>query len=266
MLELYQFELSQYSEKVRFILDYKGLAYRKIEVAPGVGQLDLFRLSGQRRVPVLKDGSTVINDSTAIAMYLDRQYPDKPLIPSDPKQRGLCLLMEEWADQSIGLLSRKVLFGALSQNQDLRTAILPNQTPDFLKTLVSSVPGELLDIVGAGVGYGLDAVKEARDSLKQDLEALSLLLLDQPYLVGNQPCLADFAVASLSMLLKFPTGPYLDIPESLKGKGIPGLADSSLYETFFNWRDRLYADYRNPLTSSTSTTPNGSTRTSIEIE
>lgn len=266
MLELYQFELSQYSEKVRLILDYKGLAYRKIEVAPGVGQLDLFRLSGQRRVPVLKDGSTVINDSTAIAMYLDRQYPDKPLIPSDPKQRGLCLLMEEWADQSIGLLSRKVLFGALSQNQDLRTAILPNQTPDFLKTVVGAVPGELLDIVGAGVGYGLDAVKEARDSLKQDLEALSLLLLDQPYLVGNQPCLADFAVAGLSLLLKFPAGPYLDIPESLKGKGIPGLADSSLYETFFNWRDRLYADYRKPLTASTSTPPNGSTRTSIEIE
>jgi len=28
MIELYQFELSQYSEKVRLILDYKGLAYR----------------------------------------------------------------------------------------------------------------------------------------------------------------------------------------------------------------------------------------------
>jgi len=30
MIELYQFELSQYSEKVRLILDYKGLAYRKV--------------------------------------------------------------------------------------------------------------------------------------------------------------------------------------------------------------------------------------------
>ena len=39
MLELYQFELSQYSEKVRLILDYKGLEYRKIEVTPGVGQI-----------------------------------------------------------------------------------------------------------------------------------------------------------------------------------------------------------------------------------
>lgn len=263
MLELYQFELSQYSEKVRLILDYKGLPYRKIEVTPGVGQLELFQLSGQRRVPVLKDGATVISDSTAIAMYLERKYPEKPIIPVDPKERGVCLLIEEWADASIGIKSRKVLYGALSQNQSFRTSILPTGTPDFLKTLVGAVPSEVIDILGAGVGYGADAVKEAKDDLKQDLEALSLLLLDRPYLVTNYPCLADFAVAGLSMLLKFPSGPYLDLPEDLKGKGIPGLADNSAYETFFDWRDRLYADYRKPLTSTTS---NSSAPTSIEID
>ena len=71
MLELYQFEVSQYSEKVRLILDYKGLEYRKIEVTPGVGQLDLYKMSGQRQVPVLKDGETIVADSTEIAFYLD---------------------------------------------------------------------------------------------------------------------------------------------------------------------------------------------------
>ena len=263
MLELYQFELSQYSEKVRLILDYKGLPYRKIEVTPGVGQLELFQLSGQRRVPVLKDGATVISDSTAIAMYLERKYPEKPIIPVDPKERGVCLLIEEWADASIGIKSRKVLYGALSQNQSFRTSILPTGTPDFLRTLVGAVPSEVLDILGAGVGFGADAVKEAKDDLKQDLEALSLLLMDRPYLVTNYPCLADFAVAGLSMLLKFPSGPYLDLPEDVKGKGIPGLADNSAYETFFNWRDRLYADYRKPLASTTS---NSSAPTSIEID
>lgn len=263
MIELYQFELSQYSEKVRLILDYKGLAYRKIEVTPGVGQLDLFRLSGQRRVPVLKDGNTVVSDSTEIAMYLERKYPDRPIIPTDPKQRGLCLLMEEWADESIGLKGRKVLFDAL-KNQNFRTAILPSGTPDFLKTLVGVVPSEVLDLVGSGIGYSPDAVKEARNGLKQDLEALSLILLDSPYLVGDRPTLADFAVAGLSILLKFPDGPYLDIPTTLRGKGVPGLADSSVYETFFTWRDRLYADYRKPLTPTATT--GTSTPTSIQID
>lgn len=100
MLELYQFELSAYCEKVRLILDYKGLAYKKKDVVPGVGQLELFRLSGQRQVPVLKDGDTYIADSTEIAFYLDRKYPEKPIIPTDPLQRGQCLLIEECAEKS----------------------------------------------------------------------------------------------------------------------------------------------------------------------
>ncbi|MGK7877514.1 MAG: glutathione S-transferase family protein [Xenococcaceae cyanobacterium] len=263
MLELYQFELSQYSEKVRLILDYKELEYRKIEVTPGVGQLELFRISGQPQVPVLKDGDTVVADSTEIAFYLDQKYPEKPIIPTDPLARGQCLLIEEWADESIGQKGRKAFVGALNHNQNLRTSILPKNTPDILKTLVGAVPSEFLDILGAGVGFGLDAVKEAQKVLKQDLEALSLILQNRPYLVTDQPTLADLTVAGLSIILKFPEDSYFDLPEELRGKGIPGLADNSAYEPFFNWRDRLYADYRKPLTtnSTTDSEPNP-----IEIE
>jgi glutathione S-transferase len=262
MLELYQFELSQYSEKVRLILDYKGLAYRKIEVTPGIGQVELYRMTGQRQVPVLKDGSRIVSDSTEIAKYLDYQYPDRPLIPTDPKQRGLCLLMEEWADESIGIKSRKVLFGALSQDRNLRKSILPSTTPDIIRSLVEAAPSDLMKALGFGVGYGPDVVKSAETDLKQDLEALCLLLADSRYLLGDRPTLADLAVAGLSMLLKFPAGPYLDLPETLKGKGVLGLADNILYEPFFTWRDRLYAEYRKPSSPSYV----GSAPTSIDID
>ncbi|ACK64934.1 Glutathione S-transferase domain protein [Rippkaea orientalis PCC 8801] len=263
MLELYQFELSQYSEKVRLILDYKGLEYKKIEVTPGVGQLEVFKLSGQRQVPVLKDGETIIADSTDIAFYLDRKYPDKPIIPTDPLERGQCLLIEEWADESIGLKGRTALIGALNQNPNFRTSVLPQQIPSFLKSLVGAVPGDLLSVLGTGVGFGPEAVKEAQKALKQDLEALSLILQHRPYLVSDQPTLADFAVAGLSMILKFPAGDYLNIPNELKGKGIPGLADNTTYANFFLWRDRLYMDYRKPLNSTQS---GESSPTSIEID
>lgn len=263
MLELYQFEISHYCEKVRLILDYKGLTYQKIEVTPGIGQIDLYRMSGQRKVPVLKDGSEIIADSTAIAKYLERQYPERPIIPTNPQQRALCFLLEELADESIGQKSRKALFSGLSQNQNFRTSILPTTTPDFLKQLVGAVPSDLLNVLGLGMGMSPDVVQSALDDLKQILEALSMLLLDKPYLVTDQPTLADFAVAGLSMYIKFPDGPYLDIPPNLRGKGVPGIADSTAFETFFNWRDRLYADYRKPLTATSSST---SGPTSIQID
>jgi len=152
MLELYQFEMSHYAEKIRLILDYKELEYRKIEVTPGLGQMALVRLSGQRQVPVLKDGSQIIADSTAIAEYLERQYPEKPIIPTDPKLRGLTLLIEQWADESIGLNARKCLIGTFGQDAGFRTAVLPADTPDFLKTFIGSVPGDVFSALGYGVG------------------------------------------------------------------------------------------------------------------
>ena len=263
MLELYQFEMSHYAEKIRLILDYKGLEYRKIEVTPGVGQIELYQLSGQRQVPVLKDGSEIIADSTAIAEYLDKKYPEKPLIPSEPKQKGLCLLMEQWADESIGLNARKGLIGSIGSNQNFRTALIPNSVPDVFKNLVGAIPQELFGFLGMGVGMGTDAVKDAQAALKRDLTALCFILMEQPYLLGDTPTLADFAVAGLTMYVKFPIGPYLNIPEALKGQGISGIADVGTFAPFFSWRDKLYADFRksSPFAASASGSP-----TSIDID
>ncbi|WP_088243218.1 glutathione S-transferase family protein [Calothrix rhizosoleniae] len=263
MLELYQFEISQYSEKVRLILDYKGLEYRKHEVTPGIGQVELFRMTGQRQVPVLKDGNKFVADSTEIAKYLETHYPEQPLIPTDSKKRGFCLMMEEWADESIGIKGRKALFSAISQDQSFRKSLLPITTPDLFKNLVGEVPSDFLKLLGVGVGYTPDVVASAIKDLKQDLSALCLILADSPYLLGDEPCLADFAVAGLSILLKFPDDAYIDIPEALRGKGVPGLADNPDYELFFTWRDRLYAQFRKPLTGQSNT---GTAPTSIQID
>ncbi len=266
MIELYQFELSHFAEKIRLILDYKELPYRKIEVTPGIGQIELFQLSGQRQVPVLKDGSEVIADSTVIAEYLDRKYPEKPIIPSDPKQKGMVLQIEQWADESIALNARKALIGSLSRNQSFRTAVLPNSTPDILKNLVGAIPGDFFSVLGIGVGLGPDAVKEAEDALKRSLTALTFMLLDQPYLVGDTPTLADFAVAGTTMYAKFPNGPYLDLPAALKGQGVAGIANVATFDPFFNWRDKLYADFRKVSTSAAYTSASGSSPTSINID
>ncbi|NEP18661.1 MAG: glutathione S-transferase family protein [Leptolyngbya sp. SIO4C1] len=255
MLELYQFEASHYSEKVRLLLDYKQLPYKTIEVTPGVGQIDLYRLSGQRQVPVLKDGSEVIPDSTAIARYLDQKYPERPVIPVEAQQRGLCLMMEAWADESIGLNARKVMIGAFNQHPNFRTALLPASTPELVRNIVGSVPGDLLSILGTGAGFGPEAVKLSTEILKQNLEALCLILRESPYLLGTQPTLADLAVAGLSMYIKFPERRYVDLPDGICGKGVPGLADADEFKPFWDWRDRLYAAYRQPREVSSSPTP-----------
>lgn len=266
MLALYQFEASAFAEKVRLILDYKQLPYRTIEVTPGVGQVEIFQMTGQRQVPVLKDNDQVIADSTAIALYLEETYPDRPLIPPDPRQRGLCLALEDWADEAIVANARKVMVGAFKQHPNFRTALLPATTPEPLRNLVSALPGEVLNLVGTGVGFGPADIKAATHSLKQQLECLCALLATSPYLLGDQPTLADVAVAAATLYVKFPSRDYLNLPVGIAGKGVPGLADVPEYEAFFAWRDRLYTSYRQPRSDSPNPSGNGTGPTPISID
>ncbi|MDA0266873.1 MAG: glutathione S-transferase family protein [Cyanobacteria bacterium] len=245
MLKLYQFEACPYCEKVRLLLDYKQLPYEKIEIIPGVGQLDLWQKSGQMQVPVLQDGDEWVPDSTAIARYLDATYPDRPLLPIDAQQRGLCLALEDWADTSLGANSRIVMMAAWVQHPNVRTAALPNTTPDWLKSMVGALPGEFASLLGSSLGMiRPDPVKTAQLTVKQALESLCLMLRDHAYLCGEQPTLADFAVAGMTLALKVPGQQYVELPAGLCGQGIPGLADDVNYQAFFDWRDRLYTDYR----------------------
>jgi glutathione S-transferase len=264
MIKLYQFEACPYCEKVRFLLDYKQLPYEKVEVTPGLGQLDLWQKSGQTQVPVLEDKGELIPDSTAIALYLDRTYSERPLLPTDSHQRGLCLALEDWADTVLGSNSRTAAIAAWFQHSNVRTAVLPETTPDWAKAIVGAFPGELISLLGTGLGAVRPGpVKTAHLALQQALESLCLMLNQQAYLLGDQPTLADFAVAGLTMALKFPGYQYVDLPEGLCDRGLPGLADDETYRPFFDWRDRLYADYRQLREQSQG---EASTPMSIDIE
>ena len=68
-MELFQFRHSPLAA-AHLLLAAKGLSYSVKDVTPGVGQIELFQLTGQRQVPVLRDGEQLIADSS-IAMHLE---------------------------------------------------------------------------------------------------------------------------------------------------------------------------------------------------
>ncbi len=235
MLELHQFRHSSFCEKVRLILAAKGLDYVALEVTPGLGQLELFRLSGQRQVPVLVDGGEVIADSTAIALYLEEMAGSPVLLPADPAERALVLLLEDWADTALAAGARRALLQAAGSDAVLRGALLPDATPQALRSLLGALPGDLL----AGLGETLGTIGRAeRRQLQTNLEQLAVLVAQQSYLVGQSLSLADLAVAAQLSLLRFPAS----AGAPLAGRGVPGLADHPLLAPLFDWRDRLYAE------------------------
>ncbi|MFO0105431.1 MAG: glutathione S-transferase family protein [Cyanobium sp.] len=236
-MQLHQFRHSAFCEKVRLVLEAKGLDYSLVEVTPGVGQLELFRLSGQRQVPVLVDGPDVIADSTAIALHLERRHPLPALLPADPQLRARVLLLEDWADTALAAGCRLALLQAAAADPVLRTALLPEATPAPLRRLVGGLPAGLLGGVGDTLGGVLAG--DASRQLQRNLEQLAVLCAAQPYLVGDQLSLADLAVAAQLSLLCFPASSGAP----LAGRGAPGIADNPLLAPLFSWRDQLLAPF-----------------------
>jgi maleylpyruvate isomerase len=92
-MKLYSYFRSSAAFRVRIALNLKGVPY---EVVP----IHLLRSGGEQfaeqyvrtnplsLVPVLEDGNQVLFQSLAIIEYLEEQYPQPALLPSDPISRA----------------------------------------------------------------------------------------------------------------------------------------------------------------------------------
>ena len=88
---LYQFPLSHFCEKARWLLDHKELDYVAHNLIPGLHRAFAQLKTGQNKLPILRDGEQWIADSTQIALYLDEQYPEHALLRADAELRQQAL-------------------------------------------------------------------------------------------------------------------------------------------------------------------------------
>jgi len=231
MITLYQFRHSAFCLKTRMALHAKKLQYRVEEVTPGIGQFEIFKLSGQKQVPVIVDSNDqVINDSSTICEYIDKKNENNPLFPEDPILFAQCKLIEDWADTTMATTCRKALIKSAIENPQLRTALLPDEIPSSIKSIVDKLPFENLSKIS-------NVVLSSKDNLELQklLEALSKSLINKKYLVGDSLSIADISIAAQLSLIKFPksSGPILS------GEGSQEFINNPYLENLFIWRNNL---------------------------
>ena len=91
MLELYNFQQSTCSQKVRFVLAEKGLEWVDKRLDSRTGEQlkpDYLKLNPNGLVPTLVHDGAVILDSSVIMEYLDEIFPEPSMVPSDPVARA----------------------------------------------------------------------------------------------------------------------------------------------------------------------------------
>jgi glutathione S-transferase len=169
---------SPYCWRIRMALAHKGLA---VETIPWrFAEKDAIAPSGQTRVPVLVDGAQWIADSWAIANYLEDIYAASPVLFGGGAGRALCRFYASWADTIlVGGILRFIALDILRHLHD-------EDREYFRRSREERVGMTLEDLV---------AEREARlPAFRQSLAPLRLTLKAQPFLGGDRPLYADYAV------------------------------------------------------------------------
>jgi len=219
---LWHIEISHFSEKARWALDYKGIEHERRAPTPGAHMaVALWLTRGRHKTfPVLQLDGTAIGDSTDIVAGLERRFSDTPLYPEDPDERRRALELEEFFDEELGPHARLLAFHEATKDP----AVVERFTVDLL-------PGRLADNgpVRAGatrffstftaLRYGVKSDRRAELAKAKILAAFDRLESDLDggdYLVADQFTVADLTAASLLYpLVRPPEGPSL--PPSPQG-------------------------------------------------
>jgi glutathione S-transferase len=223
---LWQIKPSHYNEKVRWALDYKGVAHRRRAPVPPLFTTipAAWLMTRGITLPVLRLDGKAIGDSTRIIAALEERYPQPPLYPSDPAQRQRALELEDHFDEQLGPYVRRLVW--LETAKDPRS-FLASALPGSSSTVIALMrPGAPLSswIVrrrfGARDGSGRGSADEARGKILAAMELLQAKLGSGDYLVGDAFSVADLtAAALLTPLIQPPGRPYLPgrpFPESLR--------------------------------------------------
>ena len=167
MFRLYHVPLSPFCRKVRLVLAEKRLEVELVEEKYWEQSADFLRRNPAGKVPVLRNDSQWMAESTAICEYLDEVYPEPKLIPTDPDARYEVRRLVAWFDDK------------------------------FHQEVTSKLVYERINKKVTGQGFPDSRnVKEGAKRIKYHLDYIAWLLDNRRWLAGNEMSLADFAAAA----------------------------------------------------------------------
>ncbi|MFH7765030.1 glutathione S-transferase family protein [Acinetobacter sp. BSP-28] len=206
---LYQFPLSHFCEKARWLLDHKELDYVAHNLIPGVHRAFAQLKTGQNRLPILRDQEYWIADSTEIALYLDKVYPEHSLLRADPQQRQLALEINDLATELGRHVRRWGLAHTLSESEESLDILIGEK--GYLRQFEKYSKPIIKALLSKGYQLNVDKVAESKLQMDGIIQNLNKRLIENHgrYFVGERLGLADIAVCSmLAPILEIPGTPW----------------------------------------------------------
>ncbi len=164
--------------KTRLSFLHKGLDFETTPVP--FTKVATIEGGDSRKVPVIRDGEKIVEDSYEIAKYLDAQYPDAPSLFKGEGGEAITAHIVNW--------SQTQLHPAVTQLclMDIYNELAPNDQV-FFRTTREKLFGCTLEEFDA-------KFPKTRENLEKTLFPLELTLKKQKFIGGESPLFADYVV------------------------------------------------------------------------
>ena len=187
--------ISYFTGKMENYFRVRGIPYEFRSMRLPGDKRKLERQLGLMQVPALElaDGRWM-TDSTKIIQWFESEFPENGLMPEDPLQAFVCLLLEDWADEWWWRPAMHYRWHYPEGGQ-FASWHLANE-------LMASVPAPVWLKAWAlrhrqrggyttGDGIKRDNVRAVEAEVQRLLEQLQVVFQNRPFILGDRPSLAD---------------------------------------------------------------------------
>ncbi|MEO6017341.1 MAG: glutathione S-transferase family protein, partial [Polaromonas sp.] len=180
-LILHHYPSSPFAEKARLMLGYKNLPWKSVIIPMIMPKPDVVALTGgYRKTPILQIGADIYCDTALISDVLEHLQPEPSVYPEPSK--GLARTLAHWADTTL-----------------FWTSMAYNTQPRGVAQIFEKAPPEAARAFGEdrkAMSGGMPRLRssDAAAAYKSYLRRISDMLDDRPFLLGEVPCIADFAM------------------------------------------------------------------------
>jgi len=192
-MKVWGVSVSYFTGKLEAYLRYKGIAYEFDH--PFADTPRIRAGAGAIQVPIIeRDDGRFMSDTTPIIQELEREFPDRPVMPTNPVVRFVALLMEDYADEWLWRSAMHYRW-SYEHDRELLSRILADEVtshvklPRFMRRSMMKYRQRMGYVVGDGV------TDETWDHVEQGyfnaMKFMTQMLENRPYLLGQTPSVAD---------------------------------------------------------------------------
>ena len=179
-LILHHYPMSPFAEKIRLVLGYKKLAWKSVIIPRMMPKPDVVALTGgYRRTPVLQIGADIYCDTALICDVLEHRQPSPSLYPQG--SNGAVRIVAQWADSTLFWAAMGYSFSPAGA-----AFLFQGEAPEVAKNFAE-------DRAKMRGGASRMHPGDATSAYKSYLRRVASMVDNQPFVMGQQPCLADFS-------------------------------------------------------------------------